>query len=171
MSHTILLVRHGIAAAASAKMSDADRSLTPEGAHKIKRIAAGLKRLGVVPGAVLSSPLRRAQETAELLAAVLVPDGELEIYAPLAPGQRPRDVVSGLTAYRRADVIILVGHEPGMGELTSQLLTGSSSSLRLDFKKGGVAAIELGALPPRTGGRLLWFLTPKQLRLIGRHGH
>jgi len=171
MSHILYLVRHGIAADASAKMSDADRSLTPEGARKIKRVAVGLKRLGIVPAAVLASPLRRAQETAEILAAVLAPDHSLEIYAPLAPGQGAGAVVRGLSAYRRSEAVMLVGHEPGMSELTSHLLTGSSSLLAVDFKKGGVAAIEVGAMPPRARGRLLWLMTQKELRVIGRRRH
>jgi phosphohistidine phosphatase SixA len=61
---------------------------------------------------------------------------------------------------------MLVGHQPGLGELASQLLTGATSVVPLPFKKGGVAAIEVAALPPRTPGTLLWFVTPKQLRAM-----
>src|SRR5438552_3029245 len=133
MSCTIYLVRHGIAGDATAGISDAARALTPGGARKVTRIAAGLKRLGVVPDVILSSPLRRAEETAKLLAAVLTPDAAVGIYAPLAPGHPTADVVKGLQEHRRARAVMLVGHQPDMGEIASFLLTGSASLVHLDF--------------------------------------
>src|SRR5438552_331408 len=102
MSCMIYLVRHGIAGPATAEVNDANRSLTAEGVRKMTSAAAGLKRLGVVPDAVLSSPLRRAEETAAVLARVLAAHLEVEIYPSLAPGHGAADVLNGLTAYRRA---------------------------------------------------------------------
>lgn len=167
MSATLYLVRHGIAAPASPDVEDADRRLTPEGKRKMTRAAAGLKHMGIIPDVVLSSPLRRAEETAALLVPTLAPQLTVEIYPPLSPGHASDDVVRGLRPYRSAHHIMLVGHEPGIGELASHLLTGSASLAPLPFKKGGVAAIEVASLPPRTIGALQWFLTPKQLRAIG----
>jgi phosphohistidine phosphatase len=168
MSCTIYLVRHGIAADPTAGMNDADRALTPAGGRKMTRIATGLKRLGAVPDVILSSPLRRAEETAALLATVLTPDRAAEIYPPLAPGHGATDILKGLQVHRRAHAVMLVGHQPDMGEFASFLLSGSAALAQLDFKKGGVAAIAVPALPPRSSGMLRWFLTPKQLRFIGR---
>lgn len=168
MSRTIYLMRHGIAGPPPAGMGDPDRRLTPDGERKMHGIAIGLKRLGIVPDAVLSSPLRRAEETAALVAAVLAPDVAVEIHLRLAPGHAPADVISGLHRYRAAQHLLLVGHQPDLGQLASHLLTGSSGLLGLDFKKGGTAAIEVTSLPPRSAGALLWFLTPKQLRAVGR---
>ncbi len=168
MSCVIYLVRHGIAAPVSAAVNDADRSLTADGTRKMARVAAGLKRLGLAPDAVLSSPLRRAEETAAILAREIAPQTEVEIYPPLAPGHDVAALLGGLTAYRRARGVMLVGHQPALGELASHLLTGSSSLAALPFKKGGVAAVRVAAVPPRAAGILEWFLTPKQLRAIGR---
>jgi phosphohistidine phosphatase len=168
MSCVIYLVRHGIAGPASTTVSDANRSLTQDGTRKMTRVAAGLKRLGVVPDAVLSSPLRRAEETAAVLARVLAPQIEVEIYPPLAPGHEPAHLLNGLTTHRRALSLMLVGHQPDLGELGSYLITGSSNLAVLPLKKGGVAAVRVAAVPPRAGGILEWFLTPKQLRAIGR---
>ena len=64
----------------------------------------------------------------------------------------------------------MVGHQPGLGELASQLLTGSATLAMLPFRKGGLAAIALSALPPRAAGTLQWFVTPKQLRWIAGEG-
>lgn len=168
MSCTIYLVRHGIAAAAMAGEVDAERALTTEGQRKVARIARGLKRLGVRPDLVLSSPLLRAEETARLLVAGTAPSLSVELFEELAPGGSPSQVLTGLAAYRGRRGIMLVGHEPSMGYLAAQLLTGTTTLAALPFKKGAVAAFRLSSLPPSSPAALLWFLTPRQLRLIGR---
>jgi phosphohistidine phosphatase len=168
MTCTLYLVRHGIAALPAAGTPDSERALTAAGTRKMMRAAVGLKRLGIVPDVVLSSPLRRAQETAALLARTLAPDLAVEVYEPLAPGTAPADLLRGLRPYRTTAHLVLVGHQPDLGELGSHLLTGSASLAPLPFKKGAVAAIEVASLPPRAGGALQWFVTPKQLRAIGQ---
>lgn len=167
MACTLYLVRHGIAAPSSANTIDADRALTEEGTRKTARAAQGLRSLKVKPAAILSSPLRRAQETAEILASVLAPRVPVELYPPLAFGHEPREVLQGLRAHRAVEEIMLVGHQPDMGELASFLLTGSPNLVPLPFKKAATAAITISSLPPRSAGRLEWFLAPAQLRLIG----
>jgi phosphohistidine phosphatase len=171
MSCTLYLVRHGIAAVPSADALDADRALTAEGTRKITRVASGLQRLGVEPDVILSSPLRRARETAALLANALAPQHSVEVYEALAPGGAPADVLRGLRVYRSAHHLVLVGHQPDLGELASQLLAGSPGRVCLPFKKGAVAAIDVSSLPPRASAALRWFLTPKQLRAIGSVRH
>jgi phosphohistidine phosphatase len=170
MAGVIYLVRHGIAGPASEGMSDADRSLTAEGSRRMHRIATGLKRLGVKPTAVLSSPLRRAEETAAALAAVLAPKVPVQVSPLLAPGHSPAEVVKTLRPFRAASEIVLVGHQPDLGLLASHLLAGSATAVPLPFKKGAVAAIGVTAIPPREAGELLWFMTSKQLRAIAGHG-
>lgn len=168
MACILYLVRHGIAAPASASTIDADRALTEQGTRKTVRVAKGLRALKVNPTAILSSPLRRAQETAEIIASILLPKSPVELYPPLAFGHEPRDIVQGLRAHRGAEQLMLVGHQPDLGELASFLLTGSSNLVHLPFKKAATAAIVVPSLPPRSAGSLEWFLTPAQLRLIGR---
>jgi phosphohistidine phosphatase len=168
MTCTLYLVRHGIAALPAGDTPDSERALTAAGTRKMMRVAVGLKRLGVVPDVVLSSPLRRAQETAALLASTLAPDLTVAAYELLAPGTAPADVLRGLRPYRAAGHLMLVGHQPDLGDLASHLLTGSASLAPLPLKKGAVAAIEVASLPPRATGVLQWFLAPKQLRMIGQ---
>jgi phosphohistidine phosphatase len=167
MSSVIYLVRHAIAAPAAAGTSDGDRALTPEGERKMRGVAAGLKRLGIAPDVVLSSPLRRAVETAAVVAQVLGLEAPVEVYLPLAPGHEAIEVLKGLRPHRAAHELMLVGHEPDMGLLASQLLTGSPTRAPLPFKKGAVAAIRVDAIPPRGAGELLWFMGQKQLRAGG----
>lgn len=168
MACTLYLVRHGIAAAATANTTDADRALTEEGTRKTVRVAHGLRALCVEPAAILSSPLRRAQETAEILASILAPKVPVELCPPLAFGHEPREVVHGLRTHRNAERVMLVGHQPDLGELASYLLTGSSGLVHLPFKKAATAAITVPSLPPRSAGVLEWFLTPSQLKRIGQ---
>jgi phosphohistidine phosphatase len=166
MSVIIYLMRHGIAADATAEMNDADRSLTEDGVRKTERVAVGLQKIEVKPDLILSSPLRRAEETARLVADVLVPKAAVELYPPLAGGFSAEDVIKGLRGYRRTSQILLVGHQPDLGQLASYLLTGSENLVPLPFKKAGVAAISLASFPPRSAGSLEWYLTPGQLRSI-----
>jgi phosphohistidine phosphatase len=166
MSLTVYLMRHGIAADAAPGTNDADRALTADGIRKTTRAAVGLQKLGVAPDLILSSPLRRAEETARLVADVIAPSAGVELYPPLAGGAAIEDVIRSLRPPRRAREIMLVGHQPDLGELASYLLTGSTTLAQLPFRKAGVAAIALSALPPRSPGTLEWFLTPAQLRAI-----
>lgn len=167
MSCVIYLVRHGIAGPAPAGMSDNDRVLTPEGKRKMRRIAVGLKRLGVAPDVVLSSPLRRAEETAEIVLSPLARQRHVEVYPLLAPGHEPDEVLKGLRPHRGARELVLVGHQPDLGQLASYLLTRSATLAPLPFKKGGVAAIRVDTIPPRAAGVLMWFMTSRQLRAMG----
>ena len=170
MACTIVLFRHGIAAEAKRGSPDAERALTEEGTDKTRRAALGLKELGIAPDVVLTSPLRRAEETAAIACRVLAPESKPEIYPPLAPGHDPREVLDELRRYGKALQIVLVGHQPDLGALASHLLTGSSSLVPLPFKKAGAAAITVPSLPPRRAGVLDWFVTAAALRAIARNG-
>jgi phosphohistidine phosphatase len=167
MSCTLYVVRHAIAEDRSESGRDADRRLTREGVAKMRLGALGLKRLGVEPQAIWSSPLPRAWETAEIVRDALAPALKVIAYPPLAPGGRSEALIAGLAAAAGARELILVGHEPDLGELASQLLTGAPHGFALAFKKGAACAIELAGLPPESAGTLAWFLTPKQLRALG----
>lgn len=160
----LYLLRHGVAEDASAAVADEQRELTDEGRRKTTEAAAGLRALGVAPEVILTSPLVRARQTAELTAQVLEVR-TVETYPPLAPAGGAEAVVRQLKGYSGAEVM-LVGHQPDLGELASYLLTGSQGLVPLPFKKGAVAAIEVGSIPPRVEGELLWFISNKQLRHI-----
>lgn len=166
MSVFLYLMRHGIADEPSRGVADADRALTDEGVRKTTRVAEGLRALDVRPDAIISSPLRRAEETARIACRVLTPDGSVELTPLLAGGVLPAEILRGLKPPRTARHVMLVGHQPGLGELASLLLTGDADLAPLPFKKAAVAAIEIASLPPRSTGLLHWFLTPGQLRAI-----
>lgn len=166
MSYVLYLVRHGIAENATAEIGDAERALTAEGRKRMKEIARGFAAIGAAPQLILTSPLKRAKETAEILQACAAPEAKLSVYQGLDNTRSPEDVIAHLP-HGRAREIALVGHQPSLGELASYLLTGSPALAALPFKKGGIAAISLASLPPRIPGTLEWFMTPKQLRALG----
>lgn len=162
--YEIYLVRHAIAEERGEKWpNDARRPLTSEGRERMRRAARGLERLGIRLDAVLTSPLVRARQTAEIVVAALDPKPSLIAAPSLAPGGTYAAVLAELEKHQRRHRLALVGHEPGLGELAARL-TGSRKPL--EFKKGAVCRIDLQSLPPAHPGVLRWFATPSILRAV-----
>jgi phosphohistidine phosphatase len=162
----LYLIRHGIAAErGEAWPDDAKRPLTDEGVRRLRRIAAGLREIGVTLDIMLSSPLVRAKQTAEILAAGLQPRPLIALSEALSPAGAYAALLDELAQHARRRRIGLVGHEPGMGALAARLI---GSRHAIEFKKGAVALIEVAALPPTGTGSLRWFLTPRLLRRLGK---
>lgn len=159
----LYLVRHAIAEESSATGRDADRALTAEGKAKMRRAAAGLAALAVRLDLVLTSPYRRAVETAEILASTLG-GVETRILPELMAGSDPPSLLAALRPHRQIDALALVGHQPDLGYLASQVMTGSADACPLPFKKGAVACFEIATPRGSLRGELSWFMTPKQLR-------
>lgn len=159
----VYLVRHGVAHPASGG-ADFDRTLTDDGIRRMRQIVAGLRRtMKVRPAAIWSSPLRRTVQTAELIAAGLAIPAPV-LCEGLSPDGDPG--AFGATLRSAPDAVILVGHQPGLGELASQLLTGTDELAFLPFRKGAAACIRMPG--PGPCGHLQWFMTPAQLARLGR---
>lgn len=164
----VYLVRHAIAAERGPNYPDDRlRPLTAEGVARFREAIAGLRSLDVAIDLILSSPLVRARETAELLAAGLPGKPPIENLDLLAPGGRIALVPDVLArhARRRHRWLGLVGHQPDLGDLGAKLLGARGT---LEFKKGGVALIELDGATPGGPGTLHWMLAPRMLRKLGR---
>lgn len=155
----IYLLRHGIAENARAGMRDADRALTAEGRQKLEAVLGRARKAGVQPALALTSPYRRAVETAQLALQVLNPKGELIESQALEPDSTPEAVWAEIRAHREAGELLLAGHEPLFGQLTAYLL--GVPSLMVDFKKGALARIDVDRFPVHPQGILRWFLTAK----------
>jgi len=164
---TLLIVRHAIAAERGEDWPDDDlRPLTERGVSRFQTALRGLDWMGVELDEVWTSPLVRARQTADLLAAALNSPPVHQLDA-LAPGHTPEAVARALGGTTRRQRLAVVGHEPGLGELAAWLL-GADRPLTL--KKGGACLIEAGALSRPGSGELLWFLPPRVLRrLSGAH--
>lgn len=154
----IYLLRHGIAEDGIGN-PDSERALTPEGKKKLHQVMKTLYDVGLEPTLIISSPYRRAQETAQIAITDLGYGGKLETCNALTPDSNPRDVWAELKTKKSQQDVLLVGHEPLFSALTAFLL--NSPALIMDFKKGGVVSIEVMGFTAQPHGVLRWYLTPK----------
>ena len=163
----LYIVRHGIAVPHGAPgIAEDERPLTEEGIQKMKVAAAGLKKLDVVPEMILSSPLPRAEQTAKIVQKALGSKVSLKLTRALSPTGKRADLYKEMRAYETVEGLMLVGHQPSLGEIAGEIVWGSPDRY-VELKKGGAVAVELERLSPIPGGTLLWLLTPSILRQLG----
>ena len=163
-AYELYLIRHGLAEEqGEAWPDDTKRPLTEDGIARLRRAARSVARLGVSVDAVLTSPLVRTRQTAEILAAALAPHPPVVNVDALAPGGAPPAVAAELEKNSRRRHVVIVGHEPGIGELAAWLL-GTKNPI--EFKKGGMCRIDVDGSAVRGGGKLRWMMTPKILRAL-----
>lgn len=163
--HTIYIVRHGIAEDYASSGRDADRRLTASGIEKTRLAAAGLRRIDTDPQLVLTSPLRRAEETARMIAEALG-DVPVRVTTALAPGGAFPAIIGEATAPPRPSAVCVVGHQPDLGMFASWLLTGDAHRVVMPFRKAGAARIDVTGTPAEIRGVLAWFLPPAHLRSL-----
>ena len=160
----IYLVRHAIAAERGDDWpDDTKRPLTERGISRFKESVGGLQDLDAVIDEIFSSPLVRARQTADLLAAGVQGRPSVKLLDALAPGHSPTIVMAQLAKAAKRRRIALVGHEPDLGELAAHLI---GASRPLPFKKGGICRIDVAGLTSKATGTLVWFVTPKILRKL-----
>ena len=161
----LYVVRHAIAAERGDEFpDDAKRPLTTDGITRFRETVEGLGSLGVKLDQILTSPLVRTRQTADILAEMLPGRPPITEIRALAPGSSVAAAVTALGEYGRRSSIAIVGHEPGVGELAARLVGARQAFC---FKKGAVCRIDVAALPLACPGTLRWFLTPKMLRKLG----
>src|SRR5512145_3051643 len=147
----LYLVRHAIAA--------------ERGMNRFKDAVKGLRRLDVAVDEIFTSPLVRARQTAEILAAGLDGKPPIKVLDALSPGHTSASVMTHLARVAKRRRIALVGHEPELGELAAHLIGAGRA---LAFKKGGICRIDLGSLTSKRAASLTWFLPPNVLRQVKR---
>ena len=162
----LYLIRHGVAGErGEAWPDDTKRPLTTDGVARLRKEAQGLAALGVEFDQVLTSPLVRTRQTADIIAQALAPRGAVTNVDALAPGGTVAATLAALAEHVRQGAVAVVGHEPDLGQLAARLVGAKAP---IPFKKGAACRIDLDTLPPTHPGRLVWFATPKMLRRIGR---
>jgi phosphohistidine phosphatase len=140
--------------------NDFDRPLTEEGKERMARQAATLAKLGLNLDLIITSPLIRAYQTAEIVAQRLNMAEELVQDEGLAPGFGPDQLAKILQAHPDANALMLVGHEPDFSETISHLIGGG----RVIVKKGGLACVDMPD-PASLQGDLVWLIPPSVLAL------
>ena len=157
----LYFLRHGVAAdRLEWKGDDAERPLTEAGKERIARSAAVLAGLDLELDAILTSPLARARQTAEIVAKTLNAKDKLVHESRLGMGFDKDQLAGILRDHAGSEALMLVGHEPGVSETISALIGGG----RIVCKKGGLACVRLSdqSLPR---GELVWLLPPRLLML------
>jgi len=164
----VLLLRHAHAGDRDADRwpDDTLRPLTPRGRATQRRMARWLREQGLRPTLILSSPWKRAWQTAEIVAREAAPRVTPRPCPALAMTPGSGALVRAIGAQDKDAVVALVGHEPWMSELASLLLMGRRESVRLDFPKSGILGLEMRRIEAGTAV-LRFFLRPKQ---AGRAG-
>ncbi len=156
MAQQLWLLRHGEAVPHDSKPSDGERELTARGERQALAAGAALARLGLEFAACYTSPKVRARDTALLACRAL--NVEPEEVAGIASGFDRDAALELLLGHDDADArVLVVGHEPDFSQIVSDLGSG-----RVEFKKGGVAALRI----ERGAGSLLALLRPRELESI-----
>ena len=155
----LFILRHG---EAGARMTDAakdsDRALTANGRTEMQKIGKSLKESGLRARKIVTSPARRARETAKIIAHTLkIP--LLEVWEDLKPDGDRESLYRKLARIETSSSIVVVGHEPYLTSMIGEII--GAPDARLVLKKGGVAKVRVASFSPRISGELRWLLTPK----------
>jgi len=167
----LYIVRHALAEPLGKgnEFSDEKRALTDDGRKRMREVVKGLKKLGVELDLILTSPLTRAIETAEILAGSKgINRNEIKQTLSLAPGAPSEQLCAEIKSQGPAESIAIVGHQPDLGNLISRLVQNAEGVVSVELKKGSICCINLTETIPSLRGDLMWLLTPRQLRMLAK---
>lgn len=141
---------------------DEKRALDSDGIDQCRTVGRALVAFDIQVETIISSPLKRATQTASLVGNEIGYEGKLI----LDPALRPEADFSAfrelLERNSRAEAIMVVGHNPNLSQFLGRIISDNGSEASVDLKKGAVARVEWG----RNSGVLNWCLTPKLVRSI-----
>lgn len=154
----IYLLRHGSAERPSPGSPDSERALSADGRETVRRVMQRARASGARPRVMLSSPYRRAVETAETAAEALGYAEEIERTQALIPDSSPYDAWEEIRARKSAAAILLAGHEPLMSSLCAFLL--GSPALSIDMTTAALLRVDCDSFSAQPKAVLKWMLTP-----------
>ncbi|MGI0001904.1 MAG: phosphohistidine phosphatase SixA [Nitrososphaeraceae archaeon] len=164
----LFVLRHGDAGKTiPSGSSDSKRQLTVAGEKEMIIISKALKKMGIRLDVILTSPLKRAHQTADIVAKEFKAQNKLRQMRELSPEGDKKALYQSLSSFKEGTSILLVGHNPYLCEMVSEVVT-DDSSVRLDLKKGGIVRIRVTAATPKLKGELRWLITPRLSRLISK---
>lgn len=162
----LIILRHGDAGARTANpVEDNGRGLTHKGKKEVRQVAKALEEMNMDIRYMASSPLKRARETAEIVASVLDMNEDLELWDELKPEEETSILLDRLGKLKEDSNVLIIGHEPCLSILISVLVSGKKTS-RISLKKAGAAKLSVEYLIPKPSGELKWLLTPKQMKRL-----
>ena len=162
---SLYILRHGEAGKRLPTGSkDSERALTVMGKQEVEKVAEALSELGIKFDFVITSPLKRAYQTAEIVAKTLkVKKGKMKGWSELQPEGKRQELYSKLSQFKQESSILVVGHEPYLSTMICEVVFGNGSG-KVVLKKGGIARIDITSFQPNTKAELRWLLTPKLLK-------
>lgn len=162
---TLYFLRHGEAAPREDPKypKDYDRPLTKQGVKEMLDVADAIARLGIAPDVILTSPLVRARQTAEMVADMIGMRKRL-FETPALGGGFDLRKLNALLNEHSCEKVMLVGHEPDFSMIISELVGGANVAM----KKAGLARVDVQNSVARGKGELVWLLAPKVLLAIGK---
>ena len=158
------ILRHAEAESLSPSGLDADRPLTDAGTKRMKAIARAIARMEPKFDAILVSPLLRAKQTAEPVAAACRFKGEMSVTESLLPGSDPSSLLEELAASEWTSVLV-VGHEPNMGRLFGRLVSGRKD-VEVPMKKASLAVFEIPEHAGAESAELKSYTPPRLLERL-----
>ena len=163
----LYILRHGKAEPFGPSYPRDDlRPLSPMGMRRTERSTRGMAAANVVVDTIISSPLLRARQTAEIVHQGLGVAADIEFCDALATGDL-NGIVTAVRAHERTKGVMLVGHEPTLSQLISILAFGAPGGA-FGLKPGGLCKLQTYAIALGQCAVVRWFLTPKQLVGLGR---
>lgn len=141
---------------------DEKRALDKDGIDQCGIVGRALAALDVQVDAIISSPLKRATQTASLVGNELSYEGKLQLEDALQPGATYVGFREMLGKHAKQEAILVVGHNPNLSEFLGRAISEPGNEAGIELKKGAVAKVEIG----RNAGVLQWCLTPKILRSL-----
>jgi len=141
---------------------DAHRALDKDGIEQCGLVGRALAAMDVQVDIMISSPLKRAAQTASLVGNELGYERKLQLEDALRPSAAFTDFRRMLETYAKQETIMVVGHNPNLSEFLGRLISEAGCEAGIDLKKGAVARAEMG----RNNAVLNWILTPKILRTV-----
>lgn len=166
----IYILRHGKAEERSlAAKGDSKRRLTEAGKKELCCISKAIRNLDIRFDCVISSPLLRAKQTAEIaLLHVKSKKRSIVFWDELKPESDVKAVLKKLSSMKPASSVLLVGHEPVLGELIGSMISGGRHGVSISLKKGSFAHVQVSAHAPAVAGTLRSIMTPRQLKKLCR---
>jgi phosphohistidine phosphatase len=141
---------------------DERRPLDDEGILQARYVGRMLANLDVQVDQIVSSPLKRARQTASLVANELAFEPAVQLDNALRPEAELEQFQAMLARYRKYEAIMVVGHNPGLTEFLAKSISAGARDAHIDFKKGAVAKVEMSARQ----GIMQWLVTPKIARAL-----
>jgi phosphohistidine phosphatase len=170
----LYLSRHGDAGrstAIAAGQDSGDLPLTIAGREEIALVARSVRMLNLKISAIVTSPLKRAVQTAKIIARVLAIEKRISIWNELLPEGDRSKLYNKLNQYTRESTILMIGHEPYLSNIMYDMIFQKNRVNhlgRINLKKAGLARIRVISLTPNITGELRWLLTPRILKSLAK---